>query len=244
MIDSQVMAKEDSEQSEMRFARLLDVRSISRRFPDTSAFLLHEVSLSVSVGDRIALTGPSGVGKTLLLRALAMLDPIDAGDILWRGTTIAPAMVPAYRSQVMYVHQRPTLIPGTVSDNLQKPFTLQVYRDRQFDKEWIISLLATMGRNADFLDKQHRDLSGGERQLVALLRAVQLDPVILLLDEPTSALDTETRLGVEGIVAQWLGKLPAARSTVWVTHDTEQTKRVADRVLVMRDGRLIGETCE
>jgi putative ABC transport system ATP-binding protein len=119
---------------------------------------------------------------------------------------------------------------------------LRVYGDRQFDRERIIQALATTGRDADFLNKSHRDLSGGERQLVAVLRAIQLDPIVLLLDEPTSALDTETRLAVEELVAQWFGRSPQARATVWVTHDAEQTLRVADRVLAMRGGRLITET--
>jgi putative ABC transport system ATP-binding protein len=207
-------------------------------------WLLNEISLSIRGGDRLALTGPSGAGKTLLLRALAMLDPIDAGTILWRGASLESAMVPVYRSQVMYLHQRPTLMPGTVADNLQQPFMLRVYRDRQFDRETMIRALATTGREADFLNKSHRDLSGGERQLVAVLRAIQLDPIVLLLDEPTAALDPETRLAVERLVGQWFEKSPQARSTVWVTHDAEQTMRVADRVSAMRGGRLITETRE
>jgi putative ABC transport system ATP-binding protein len=232
----------DAKRQEMQFAQLVDVQGIGRRAPGTEAWLLYDVSFSICGGDRLALTGPSGAGKTLLLRALAMLDPIDDGKILWQGATVASGLVPTYRSHVMYLHQRPTLMSGTVADNLQQPFMLRVYRDRQFDRERIIHALAITGRDADFLNRSHRDLSGGERQVVAVLRAIQLDPVVLLLDEPTAALDAETRLAVEGLVAQWLGKSPQARATVWVTHDVEQAARVADRVLTMRGGRLIAET--
>jgi putative ABC transport system ATP-binding protein len=242
MIDSQKMVERDVERSEMRFERLVDAQGIGRRAPGTGAWLLHEISLSTRGGDRLALTGPSGAGKTLLLRALAMLDPIDTGSILWRDAPVESALVPVYRSQVMYLHQRSALVPGTVADNLQRPFTLKVFRDRRFDKDRVIELLAIIGRGPEFLNKFDRDLSGGERQLVALLRAIQLDPVVLLLDEPTAALDATTRLAVEGLVAQWLADSPQMRSTVWVTHDAEQSLRVADRALTMQDGRLIGET--
>jgi putative ABC transport system ATP-binding protein len=220
---------------------LVEVRGIGRRAPGTTSWLLQDVSLAISGGDRLALVGPAGCGKTLLLRALAQLDPVDAGEVLWRGESLAPAAIPAYRSQVTYLHQRSALLAGTVEENLKWPFTLGIFHARRFDRERVLRYLAVVDRDASFLDKSDRDLSGGERQIVALLRAVQLDPVVLLLDEPTSALDGETRDAVESLVRDWQRQMPQERALLWVTHDAEQAARVSERVLSMRDGRLIKE---
>lgn len=221
---------------------LVEAREICRRSSSTSALLLDKASLAIQGGDRVAVMGPAGSGKTLLLRALSALDPVDAGSIVWRGNPLTSPRVPEYRRHVMYLHQRPALIAGTVSENLQWPFTLHVYRDRQFDKERVLKMLAAVGRGSDFLDKSHRDLSGGERQIASLLRALQLDPTVLLLDEPTSALDSDARQAVEELIIHWHAERPHDRALLWVTHDSEQARRVSGRVLTMSNRRLTAET--
>ena len=149
--------------------------------------------------------------------------------------------MPAFRRHVMYVHQRPALREGTVEENLRIPFTLQGHRQRQFDTARIEALLAGLGRDRLFLAKQQRDLSGGEAQLTGLLRGLQLDPQVLLLDEPTAALDRQATAAVEKLVAGWLDEDPGGRATVWVSHDPEQSRRVARRLLHIADGRLRAE---
>lgn len=221
--------------------RLVEAREIGRREPGTTAWLLYDVSLAITRGDRLALMGPAGSGKTLLLRGLAQLDAVDAGDVLWRGESLAPTAIPAFRSQVIYLHQRSALLTGTVEENLKWPFTLRIFHGRQFDRERVLRFLAAVGRDASFLEKFDRDLSGGERQLVALLRALQLDPAVLLLDEPTSALDCETRNAMESVIDDWQRQMPEERAYLWVTHDAEQAGRVSQQVLFMRDGHLISE---
>lgn len=200
--------------------------------------LLDDVSLSIQGGDRIAIVGPTGSGKTLLLRSLANLDPLDAGDVHWQGTPVRGNDVPAFRSQVVYLHQRPALVEGTVEDNLRLPFTLRVHRDKRFNRERVAELLSSLGRDVSFLSQRQRDLSGGESQLTSLLRAIQLDPSILLLDEPTAALDAASTGLVETLVTKWLDERPKARATVWVTHDREQSQRVSSSVLQIREGKL------
>jgi putative ABC transport system ATP-binding protein len=201
--------------------------------------LLGAVSLAVAAGDRMALLGPSGSGKTLLLRALAMLDPLQAGEIRWHGEPVAGHRIPLFRSRVIYLHQRPALLEGTVEENLRQPFSLRIHRDKQFDEARILSLLKSVGRDDSFLAKQQRDLSGGEAQLTALLRVIQLDPEVLLLDEPTAALDAEATALVESLVTGWSGRKPN-RATVWVTHNQAQARRVSTRMLQIREGRLTG----
>lgn len=215
----------------------LRARGLVRQQADTR--LLHDVTLSVSGGDRICIVGPTGSGKTVLLRALAMLDPLHGGEIRWQGNPVAGARIPVYRSQVVYLHQQPALDDGTVEDNLRFPFSLKVHQERSFDPERMRGWLRKLQRSERFLSKQTRDLSGGEKQLAALLRALQLDPLILLLDEPTAALDPETTQLVEQAVRSWLEEDPTQRATVWVSHDRQQVERVSLKRWEMAEGQLV-----
>jgi len=172
------------------------------------------------------------------LRALAALDPLDTGQIRWNGQRVRGTIIPRFRRSVVCLHQRATLLEGTVEDNLREPYSLRVHGDSQFDRQRIEVWLARLGRDTSFLSKLHRDLSGGEAQLVALLRAIQLDPQVLLLDEPTAALDREGRGAVEHLVELWFADQPDERATVWVSHDGRQADRVAGSILRVHDGRL------
>jgi putative ABC transport system ATP-binding protein len=194
--------------------------------------------MTISPGDRLAVVGPSGAGKALLLRALAMLDPLDEGVIQWQGQGISGNAVPAYRRQVVYLHQRTSLFEGSVETNLRYPLSLRVNRGRSFDKESILDLLKRIGRASSFLQKSSRDLSGGEAQIVALIRALQFDPSILLLDEPTTSLDESTGGAIEELLRHWLIEAPSYRASLWVSHDSDLVRRVADRLFVMQGGRL------
>lgn len=220
---------------------MLEARGIGRLRPGGEGWLLHDVSLALAPGERAALIGPSGAGKTLLMRALALLDPLDRGAVWWRGRDVASHDVPAFRARVIYLQQRPALFEGSVEDNLRAPFALKTHRSASFDRERVRATFEALGRDDGFLAKLHRDLSGGEAQLTALVRALQLDPSVLLLDEPTAALDRETARRVEDLLAQWAGAGDGRRSLLWISHDPEQAARVADRRLVMERGRLTAE---
>jgi len=221
-----------------RLPRQIEARNLARRNPDGGGWLLDHASLSVPPGARIAVSGPSGSGKTLLLRALAMLDPVDEGEVLFEGRPVPRERIPEFRRQVVYLHQRPALLGARVEAALRRPFALKVHRGRSFDRPRILRMLGRLGRDASFLGKPVGELSGGESQLVALLRAIQLDPSTLLLDEPTAALDAEATAAVETLVADWQGGSPGGRAVVWVSHDAGQAGRVADRTLRIRAGRI------
>ena len=150
---------------------LLHARNLARRHPDGQQWLLDDVSLQLHPGTRLSVTGPSGSGKTLLLRALALLDPLHGGQVCWKGHPVSRDGVPHFRGQAIYLHQRPALLEERVEAALQRPFALAAHRSRQFDTGRITELLGRMGRDADFLDKSVGELSGGETQIVALLRA-------------------------------------------------------------------------
>ena len=182
------------------------------------------VSFEVESGDRLVVDGPSGSGKTLLLRALACLDPLSSGFCEFRGKLPEVWSVPAYRSQVIYVPQRPALAAGTVLEVLSAPFRLSVHKAKSFDQGAATDLLETLGRPADLLLAQTATLSGGEVQSVQLARALLLDPTVLLLDEVTSALDPALAARAEQVILDWCAS--GERALLWVGHDTASQERM------------------
>ncbi|MGG1943581.1 ATP-binding cassette domain-containing protein [Trinickia sp. NRRL B-1857] len=222
---------------------LLQARALLRRdTARTEKTLLGPVDFSLCPGDRVALTGPSGSGKSVFMRALALLDPIDGGQVSWHGQRIDRHAIPRYRRSVVYVQQRPALIDGTVEDNLRYPYSLHAYRDTCFDGDRAARLASAAGKHEDFLSKRASDLSGGEGQVVALIRVLQLEPEVLLLDEPTASLDPESARAIEALVADWFEASRAVRASIWVSHDPAQAQRVGERRLTMRAGALAPHT--
>lgn len=215
---------------------LVEVQNLVREVPGQR--LLNHVQLAIRPGDRLAILGPTGSGKSLLLRAIALLDPAQEGSVTWQGNRIPRGDVPAFRSRVVYLHQRPVFTEGSVADNLRLPFSFRRHRGRRWNAAWTKAQLEILGRNESFLQQAAHDLSGGESQLVALLRALQLEPQVLLLDEPTAALDAATSATLQRIVHQWWAAAPNQRATVWVTHDEQQAPHVADRIFRMHQGEL------
>ncbi len=216
----------------------IEVIGIGRRDPNGDGWLIRDIRFDLHFGDRLGLVGPSGAGKTVLMRAIAMLDPLDAGSIQWQGRVIRGEAVPSYRKHVVYLHQRSALWDGTVEDNLRSPYSLKAHAAESFDRDRVVGLLRDLGREPAFLAKSSRDLSGGEAPIGALIRAVQLDPIVLLLDEPTASLDPATAEAVEGLLDGWLNARGNERALVWVSHDRNQTLRVTTRQLILRAGQL------
>ena len=217
---------------------LLEARALARCDPRTTEPILRPIDFSLAAGERVVITGPSGSGKSVLLRALALLDPLDGGQVLWHGRAIERRAIAHYRRSVAYVRQRPALVEGTVYDNLRYPYSLRAYCDTRFDRDRVLGLLIAAGRDEAFLDKRASDLSGGEAQIAALVRVLQLEPEALLLDEPTASLDPHAARAVETLVKAWFETDRSARASVWVSHDLAQAARVGQRRLTMRAGRL------
>ena len=113
---------------------------------------------------------------------------------------------------------------------------MRINRARQFDPAWIVEQLEALGRSAAFLTQSTRNLSGGEGQIVALLRALQMRPRVLLLDEPTASLDRLAAEQVEQLIARWFDEERGQRALVWVSHDSSHAQRLADRTVEIRAG--------
>lgn len=218
-------------------APLLAAHGLVRRGSNGES-LLDCVEFGLSEGERWAISGPSGSGKTLLLRALALLDPSTGGEVRWLGEPIGATRIPLFRRHIAYLPQRPALLDCTVADNLAYPYRFAAHRNGSYDPERIEAWLAALGRDPAFADKSARELSGGEAQIAALLRTLQFDPQVLLLDEPTAALDNANALAVERLLKGWIEEGQKRRSYIWISHDPEQAKRVADRAVTMRAGHI------
>jgi thiamine transport system ATP-binding protein len=210
----------------------LVVRGASVRFGTTAA--LADVDLDVGPHEVVALLGPSGCGKSTLLRAIAGLQPLDAGSVAWAGQDLAG--VPPHRRGVGLVFQDHALFPHrSVGDNVA--FGLRMQRVGRRDRvERVAEVLALVGL-AGYEDRSVATLSGGESQRVAVARALAPRPRVLLLDEPLASLDRALRdrlaaelpslLRTEGVAA------------VHVTHDQAEAFALADRVVVLRAGRVV-----
>ena len=212
---------------------LLQARGL--RFAIDDRILWQGLDLTLAPGERLAIAGPSGSGKTLLLRTLAALEPMQSGEITFQGRPLADWSMPAYRAHVVYLQQRPALPEGKVEAALQAPFRFQVHQHRRFPVEQARQLLQMLGRNGTFLQQRTERLSGGEAQIVAMLRALLTAPDVLLLDEPTASLDADAVAAIEKLIANWLQEMPE-RACVWTSHDRQQLERISDRVLSLAPG--------
>ncbi|MEY9403654.1 ABC transporter ATP-binding protein [Bradyrhizobium sp. 23AC] len=193
---------------------MLTVRGLKR---------LHlSVSFDLQDGECVALQGPSGVGKTLLLRSLADLDP-NEGTVKLDGTLREVMPAPAWRRQVTYLAAE----PGWWSDTVQDHFAAW---------EDALPLVARLGLPDDCGGWSIQRLSTGERLRLGLARALMLRSRVLLLDEPTSALDPAAGAVVESVIAE---RISDGTSVLWTTHDGAQARRVGTRIFVMRpDGGI------
>ncbi|MFK5582358.1 ABC transporter ATP-binding protein [Serinicoccus sp. LYQ131] len=211
----------------------VEVASVSKSFGDVLA--LDQVSLHLDDGEFVAVLGPSGCGKTTLLRCVAGFERIDAGRISLREHAVAlPGIhLPTHRRQVAVVPQEGSLFPHlTVADNVGFGLSRRSGRGRAARVAACLELVGLDGLGA----RWPHEISGGQRQRVALARALAPDPSLVLLDEPFSALDASLRTELRAVVRDALRQ--AGATAVLVTHDQGEALSMADRVAVMREGRI------
>ena len=196
--------------------------------------ILEEISLSVEAGAHLTITGPSGSGKSSLLKLLAALVSPSSGRIVYQGRDLEDLDPVAYRREVSYCFQQPLLFGQTVRDNMAFPFEI---RQLPFDQERVLSALARLNLGPEFLEKPIKELSGGEKQRVALVRNLLFEPKVLLLDEVSSGLDEQTKL----LLRAFLKDLHQAGVTlIEVTHDQREIEE-AEHLVTIVEGRLAHE---
>lgn len=213
---------------------VLNLERVTKQFSSTAAAAVSSVSFTLNQGDLLALLGPSGCGKTTLLRLIAGFEQPQSGSIAIAGQEVAgqAAWIPPEKRGVGMVFQDYALFPHlTVSQNVgfglsQKPAAV-MQRVKQ-----AIALVGLQGME----QRYPHQLSGGQQQRVALARALAPHPFLVLLDEPLSNLDVQVRLRLRQELRDILKA--AGTSAIFVTHDQEEAMSIADRLAVMRDGRL------
>ncbi|MFJ7649072.1 sulfate/molybdate ABC transporter ATP-binding protein [Lysinibacillus sp. NPDC097279] len=213
----------------------IQIQNVSKKFGSFQA--LQDVSIDIQSGELVALLGPSGSGKTSLLRVIAGLEASDVGEILFDGQTITNHH-PKERN-VGFVFQHYALFRHmTVFDNVAYGLKVRPRKSRPskaeiYDK---VMTLLRLVKLENFSDRYPTQLSGGQRQRVALARALAVEPKVLLLDEPFGALDAKVRKELR----RWLRKLhdDFHITSIFVTHDQEEALDVADRIVVMNNGKI------
>lgn len=215
----------------------LVVDDIGFRYPETVTPVLSDVSITVGDGERLALVGPTGAGKSTLAKLMARLYDPTSGSISFGGVDLRDATLTSLRQRVVVVPQEGFLFGGTIADNVR------IARWEATDDEVraAFDAIGALERFDEFPEGIHTEvrergsrLSAGERQLVSLARAALVDPAVLVLDEATSNLDP----GTEYIVERALDKLMTGRTTIVVAHRLSTIQR-ADRIAVIDGGRLV-----
>lgn len=195
--------------------------------------LVDDISMQVRAGEVFAVVGPSGSGKSSLLRLLNRLDEPTAGTVFFENLDYRQIPPRELRRRIGMVTQRPFLFPGTVMQNVG-------FGPRQsgevLSDERAAELLARVGLPG-YAHRDVANLSGGEAQRVSLARTLANSPAVLLLDEPTSALDEEAKAGVESLIRDII--LAGHHTCVLVTHDIAQATRMATRAMMLERGRAV-----
>ncbi|RNM16650.1 sulfate/molybdate ABC transporter ATP-binding protein [Nocardioides pocheonensis] len=216
----------------------IDISHITKRFPSAGSgkepfVALDDVSLTIPSGRLTALLGPSGGGKSTLLRIIAGLENADSGAVTIEGTDATH--LPAQKRNVGFVFQHYAAFKHmSVAKNVA--FGLEIRKRPKAEVKQKVDDLLNLVHLTQFADRLPSQLSGGQRQRMALARALAIEPNVLLLDEPFGALDAKVRKELR----EWLRRLhdEVHVTTIFVTHDQEEALEVADEIVVINEGRV------
>ena len=215
---------------------LVSISGLSKWYEDFNA--LHEINLTVSMGEKLVICGPSGSGKSTLIRCINQLEAHQKGTIIVDGLEVTPEMknLEAIRRDIGMVFQNFNLFPHkTILENL----TLGPIRNRGVslkDAEVLAMQYLEKVQIAEQAHKYPAQLSGGQQQRVAIARALCMTPKIMLFDEPTSALDPEMIAGVLDVMVQLADE---GMTMICVTHEMGFARKIADRIVFMDEGEII-----
>lgn len=209
---------------------LLEFENVS--FINDSKTILKDINFSVNSGDYVSVVGPSGSGKSTFLKLLCHLISPTEGTIAYKNKSIMDYNPMELRKNVAYCFQTPYIFGKTVMDNISFPYSI---RDIKVDTKKVEELFTLFNLGKEYLDKDVKNLSGGEKQRIALIRTLLFNPEVLLLDEVTSALDVYNTSIVENVVKALNEK---GTTVLWVTHNPEQSRKYANKLLTIEAGEI------
>lgn len=212
----------------------LSIRNLQLQRGGTIA--LRDIDLEVAAGELLVVIGPSGSGKSSLLRCVNRLNDVAAGTILLDGVSIYNMPVTELRCKVGMIFQKTSAFEGSLADNIAFGAAL---RGKTLSRDKVIDLMRKASLDIELIDQTAGALSGGQEQRLALARALALDPSLLLLDEPTSSLDPIATGRVEDSLLRL--RRETGLTMIWVSHSIEQARRIGSRVLLLDDGRVVRE---
>ena len=218
---------------------LIGVSYFGRRPDGGRVRLLDSISFSAKAGEITAVIGPSGGGKSTLIRLINRLTEPGEGRIELDGTNIATLDPLELRRMVALVPQKPFMFDGTVLDNLQMPFRYRQTPPPEADSAEVLEVMSLARLDPEMLERNARSLSIGQQQRVGVARALITKPQVILLDEPTSALDRRT----SDELASTLREIAHGKNItmIMVTHDLRLTQKVADYCFYLEGGRILEE---
>ena len=188
--------------------------------------ILKNINLNIEQGKYITFVGPSGSGKSTLMRILASMISATSGEALFNGKKISSYEPTEYRRRVSYAFQQPTLFGKTVKDNLEFPY---IVRGKEFDWEQVTKFLNYVNLDESYIDKSVNDVSGGEKQRIALLRNLIFPPEVLITDEVTTGLDADNKEIVHNILNKF--NQDDGLTILRVTHDDSEIEQATDKEL-------------
>jgi putative ABC transport system ATP-binding protein len=213
---------------------ILELNNVSFHYAG-SRTVLHDVNLSVRRNELIIITGESGAGKSTVLKLLNRFCDYRSGNILLDGIELKKYGIAELRRSIIYLPQLPVMIDGSVEQNLSFPFTFKIHRGKTFDtvevRKWLDHFQLNLPLHTDALT-----LSIGQRQRIALIRAIILRPQVLLLDEPGASLDRKNRELIDEMIASLIRNTGV--TVIMATHTSEGSSYSSYRGFRVSEGRL------
>ncbi len=209
---------------------LLELKNVS--YTKDEKIILQDISLKVESSDFISVVGPSGSGKSTMFRLCSDLTSYTQGEILYKSKLITEYNPIQLRKEICYCFQTPYLFGNNVMDNIKFPYSI---REEKIDLVRVQELFSLFNLGENLLNSEVKNLSGGEKQRISLIRALLFRPQLILLDEITSALDVDNVNIVENAISI-LNK--QGITVMWITHNPEQSRRYANKLVTLDKGTI------
>ena len=210
---------------------ILELKNVN--YEDRDQKVLDNINLHIESGDFVLLVGPSGSGKSSLLKIINNLHSVSQGQVIFAGDNINDINPIELRRRISYCLQTPIFFGDRVKDDMDFVFETRGIKP---DESRIKEVLALFKLDESYLSKQVINLSGGEKQRLSLVRSLLFMPEILLLDEVTSALDEDNAIILEEAIKDLNEK---GLTVIWISHQVDKHKRLANKIVSLEEGRLV-----